>query len=583
MFSNQIKDWKSELVSYREYQTGNYSISAINQHLSYEMRSQNATIKSGAAHVVEGIAKSNQEVAQRISDSTKLVCGSLEKGFESLISANLEGFSQISNDLSQVYSKLSDISEVLGWGFSQTIEQLKTANMLLGNISELLRIPDIQKERQYHIEQGLKFYQNTRSDSDFYGDSLENFNKAEQIEPTDYFVLQRLGLIHLFSIDHLSIEKALEYFLKSSKYSAGEMYDHSSRTTNILELRTSNKFADNLKSILDVKQTTAQTWLYVARCHYILENYPESANYAKKAFELCPNMLEAGFDLAKYYSRLNRISESIEILWSIVPKNKYILQKVVLDFDLMSHKEVETFIYEITSKAKLQVEALQTRINPKPKSTELNEGLLNIISTVEDHVNEQTYIGYQLGIELLTTQQSIELELLNQIKNEEFIFNPEIGLLKTSPVQAVEYINFSKDKIPKFKTYHKLVQDRYNLTQEIEVNCEKLKTLKRENEQNLGGFVIGAALTALGIFFLVLFLTGGGFLKLIWFIGLVISFYHGIIRMIGNYTQLKTKYENEERTIQEDRHRELQQIESRISKLIVAFEAMELEKLDDLL
>lgn len=587
MFSNQIKDWKSELVSYNEYHTRDFTVSAIQQHLSYEMNTQNKLIVAGTAGVVHSnqeIAASNQEIVQRISDSTSLVCGTLERGFESLIECNLQGFESISNDLSKVYSKLSDISGILDWGFAQTIEQLKTANVLLGNIAELLRIPDIQKERQYHVEQGLKFYQNARSDTDFYRDSLENFIQAQEIEATDYFVLQRLGLIHMFSIEHLSIEKSLQYFLKSAKYSAGEMHEHSSRSTNVLELKTNSKFSDNLKTILDVKRTTAQSWLYAARCYYIQEEYQLAADYAKKAVEISYNIQEGGFDLAKYYSRLGRMSECIEILEIIVKENKFILQKVVLDFDLASKKEVEVFIRNITSEAKNELNELSSRINPKPAVTKTNKDLLNIISTVEDYVSADNYINSRLGIELLTNSQSLKLEFLNQESDEGFIYNPNVESKFTSPIQAVEYINFTKDKIPKFFEFHNLVDAKSDLVKEIAERDEEIKVLRKSNEQHLGNLVIGIVLTAVGVFFLILFLTVlGQFIKLLTFIALAVLFYHGIVRIFQSRPHIKFKVESNLREIHFTKCRELNEIETRITELENDFQQMKLEKLIEIL
>ena len=65
------------------------------------------------------------------------------EGINELAEANKAGFDKLAAGLDQ----LSAIN------VHQLMEQ-KLSNLLLGNITELLRIPDFQKERIYHYEQG---------------------------------------------------------------------------------------------------------------------------------------------------------------------------------------------------------------------------------------------------------------------------------------------------------------------------------------------------------------------------------------------------------------------------------------------
>lgn len=119
-------------------------------------------------------------------------------------------------------------------------EQQKISNLLLENIAELLRVPDIEKERNHCIELGLKFFVNAQNDADLYSDSLEELLKAESLMKQDYFVLHRIGLIYLHSIKHINPKVALDYFLRAAKYASIESDPKASRLVNVLKVEKTN-------------------------------------------------------------------------------------------------------------------------------------------------------------------------------------------------------------------------------------------------------------------------------------------------------------------------------------------------------
>lgn len=186
----------------------------------------------------------SKEQSLAIEESTNIVCGSLNSGFE-LLSDNLE---EISFSIDALRSEVNALASVLGWNLSLIIEQQRITNLLLGDIAILLRIPDIQKERQYHIEQGIKFLKNAIYDNDFYEDALKNLLEAEKIESTDYFVLHRIGLVYLYSLKHLNVEKAEAYFKKAAKYAIAETNSGASLKNNYLAKKKEGKYDAILQS-----------------------------------------------------------------------------------------------------------------------------------------------------------------------------------------------------------------------------------------------------------------------------------------------------------------------------------------------
>lgn len=144
---------------------------------------------------------------------------------------------KLGENLSDISTKIDISNELLSnlnRNLNFLIEQQKVTNLLLGDISKLLRIPDSEKERQHKIELGLKFFANAKIDNDLFHDALEQLLFAESMYKQDYFVLYRIGLIYLYAPSLFDVEKAIDYFKRAAKYSIVETDKKSSTLFNIL-------------------------------------------------------------------------------------------------------------------------------------------------------------------------------------------------------------------------------------------------------------------------------------------------------------------------------------------------------------
>lgn len=319
-------------------------------HVKDIVKSQNATqqvIQEQLNFVRDSIASASAEQALAIKESTSAVCGTIDKGF-SLIDSQLK---YIDFSLSEIKSELSNIASILDWNFSIIIAEQKISNLLLGNVAELLRIPDIQKERQYFVEQGLKFLKNSAFDEDFFEDSLLNLKKAEKIEPTDYFILHHIGLIYLNSPKHIDLHLAEEYFRKASKYSVAETFNDSSITRDIIKLNPS-RFFDSQISVDSIKLQAAESYLYAGRCCYIQGKMSEAIELAKKSLDLVPSLLEAAYLQAKSLSSLGKIENAIEIMDWVIDKNRFYSLKMLSDYDFSTKNETTMLLKRKTENAR---------------------------------------------------------------------------------------------------------------------------------------------------------------------------------------------------------------------------------------
>jgi regulator of replication initiation timing len=103
------------------------------------------------------IQETSADQIQAIDATGKKICGQL-----------YTGFSALEKQLGLVSGQLDEIDSRLGL----LVDETKTSNLLLENVAELLRIPESQKQRQHHIEMGLKFLKNALKDEDLYQDAL---------------------------------------------------------------------------------------------------------------------------------------------------------------------------------------------------------------------------------------------------------------------------------------------------------------------------------------------------------------------------------------------------------------------------
>ena len=364
------------------------------------------------------IQSASREQVAAIQQSTNAICGTLESGFE-LLSDDLH---EISYGIEELRSELNSMASMLDWKLSLLIEHQKITNLLLGNIAVLLRIPDIQKERQYHIEQGIKFLKNAIFDDDFYDDSLTNLLKAEKIEPADFFALHRIGLIFMYSPKHLDLKKAEDYFRKAAKYAVAESNSGASVTNNYLVGDLSKNLLEQTPTVDTIKLQAAESYLFAARSCYVQGKLNEAADLASKSFNLVPNMVEAGFMQAKALAANNDEIQAANILEKVINIDRYYSLKTLSDLDLCPKVSIQSLL------KKLQKDTFEKAIiilgNCKQQMIQ-GSNAKEYIEKVERLLNKNTYLTSKKAIDLLDKHRnwnfceplknSIQTNYLNEI------------------------------------------------------------------------------------------------------------------------------------------------------------------------
>lgn len=220
-------------------------------------------------------------VGQYINQASKVQVEAINK----LGQAMGQGMNVLSKQMSEINQNL----QFLNRNMDLQIEQQKLTNLLLENIAELLRVPDVEKQRQHCIELGIKFLVKAQQDPDLYDDALEELLKAEALMRQDYFVLHRIGLIYLSTQKHINPEKALDYFIRAAKYASVETDEE------ILEYFNSLSINYYYEEKLNILSTEKRNELHNELTYFIVSTddlYPKFKNkykYRYKEFDFDSN------------------------------------------------------------------------------------------------------------------------------------------------------------------------------------------------------------------------------------------------------------------------------------------------------
>ena len=284
------------------------------------------------------------QFVQRASTSQVAAMQRLGSQFESSIARQT---AQISSALSAGFSMLNDR---LG-----ALEECQRATvMLTGNIAQLLRIPDSERQRQHAIEMGLKFLSNARHDQDLFEDALEEFLKAEKLQSQDYFVLQKIGMIYLYVLVDLRL--AADYLTRAGKYAAVESHSSSVTSRSLLALDPSRDFAQQsgLQSH-EIARMAAESYIAASRAEYALGNLNPALQLAQKAVKLCPALPAALLQQGKCAASSGQPVLATSSVRHAIAIRPSVGTQVAGDLDLLAIPAVTDLLAKSTTFIKLDV------------------------------------------------------------------------------------------------------------------------------------------------------------------------------------------------------------------------------------
>lgn len=380
--------WKSELSLIDEFfgKEPRFPLATVIEHQAYEFHKQNELIKD---------LSYNQQEDLKIT--TSAICGSLEKGFNKLYEVNSRGFNSIvsslentkeaiTDELWKVNRNLEQIDATLSWGFSAIIDQLTLTNEKLDKIIHLLNIPDSQKQRKYHIEQGFNFIKKTKLNPVFFNKAKQHFEDAVKIEDSDYLSLQQLGIIHLYSKDLLSLNLSEKFFEQSILYSNSD-----------IGFARNQQNSSSFHFTYNPSKITATSLMHLARIYFIREDYTKAYETAKKGLNIY-EMVGIYYDMSKYACVLGKENETISHLEKAISMDRYISVKTINEKVLFKNQYVRNYLKDLEQKVTKKATQDFVEIRNNAHNNTVFKGEINLI---DKFLKEQNYLSSLKALEVI--------------------------------------------------------------------------------------------------------------------------------------------------------------------------------------
>lgn len=316
-------------------------------------------------------AASKRQV-EAIGAASAQITSAIEAGAREISQSVKEAQTAICQGLDNVADLLCDLNRRI----DMQIEQQRLTNVLLGNIAQLLKIPDSEKERQQAITLGIKFFVNAEDHPDLYKDSLDYLLKAESIQPQDYFVLHRIGYLYLYVESLLDPIKAKEYFWRAAKYAEADSSPDAIRIANLLTnaiTAGNSAIASDSNKILLL---AADSYEKAAFAAYVANDVEDAIEYQKKALSL-DNKPENTYNLSKYLAHKGDTETALnELQHAIESAPKYAVA-IFQDDDFLSNPEIIYWIKEKNDSLDLQLQDIIDRTQNPDVAARVNVELKN--------------------------------------------------------------------------------------------------------------------------------------------------------------------------------------------------------------
>jgi len=337
----------------------------------------------------------SKEQAEIIKAGTAAICGTLE-----------DGFGMVTDGLQGVENAIYQLTDTLETHLKMMINEQRYNNMLSENIALLLKVSNSQKERQVNIEKGLKFFNDSLRDPSFFDVSLRFFKKAEGDDDTDYFVLDKIGLIYLSSKEHKNYDEAIKYFTKAVRFSKVDTHPSSIRLANILVGDISKPLHKQNTTIDYIKYLTGQSLLWISVAYYEQAKFSESIKYANEAYQIAPTLLDAGFTLAKSLAASNQNIEAAKVLEPVIRQNRNYSLKTLCDIDLAPKKEINNLLEKLRQETVNEALSRFNKCKSKILSNSKGNDLLNKIECLTNH---KSFLACKRAIDILDKKNSYTL------------------------------------------------------------------------------------------------------------------------------------------------------------------------------
>ncbi len=356
----------------RGFTAMHHSLGCINEGIA-ETNTHLGNIHSSLGTLNENVGQTNQHLKYLTAATMRgLTALHQEQHVTNQHLKNIGKSMDVANhQLQNINQSLRVMGSMIGQGFSLLSERLNATNSLLKNILDELRIPETQRERRFHIEEGVKYLAMALKENDkfYYEDAIAEFETAIQIERKDFYSWFSLGFIYLRSVHHINIAKAVDAFERFVHYARAEAIQRNNQS---------------LKLKID------EAYLLMAEAKYLLQN-PYGAIQLTERCE--SNKEKALFMKVKYLSFMGddgSQQRAADMLRDMLHQNPFLSLQVLEDVDIIKNKWVVSMLDQMRCEAIAEVSKQYDILLQKVKKA--NAAYDDELQKIANIINKNTYL-----------------------------------------------------------------------------------------------------------------------------------------------------------------------------------------------
>ena len=361
-YEELTEEQRRTLIAHRDSQDTRTTIcrsaALVSSSLLYGLDASSARVDRSISRQTEILDSRLYQVQTAFSEGLSSLKDSLDSGLGQIDDTMREGFQEVAGQLAGLSDTMTFWGGRLDRKLKLQLQAQRVGNTLALNLAELMRIPDIQKERQDHLEKGLTFFKNGSIESEYYEYALERLAKALEIEKTDYVALYHLGLIRLYIPQFLDLQQAGDYLAKAGKFAAVESDPRAARLVNILAGDPSKPLREQGTDMGAVKRLAADAFALAAQTYYLRGMNDKALEFFARSLELFPEDRQTRLWKLRALCLLGRSREAIPELRTLIESDPGISLQAAVDPDLAPSVEVRGLLVALHDEATGKLRAL---------------------------------------------------------------------------------------------------------------------------------------------------------------------------------------------------------------------------------
>lgn len=291
-------------------------------------------------------------------------------------------------------------------------EQMELVNTGLAKLSEIMMIPDFEKERLHYYSEGLRYLELAFTNVSRYSDALEFFQKAANTNKRDFLVNHEIGKIFLYSSDNLNIEAAIKALALSFEYA----YD-------------------------EAPMIASEVAQHLAFAYYLNGELDKAVKFGDISFVLDDSRLEGLYISSEANLVLGNTEEGIKGLKHLVNKNHSYLALISENVNISGINQVKTLIEELSNINTTDLDGFSGMVNERLKESVLMEKLSFIKKDLNwynrlvakegiEAANEKldNEYGEEIGYQSVVSKSNSEIAQLNDAKTKRIIEATIVGI-----------------------------------------------------------------------------------------------------------------------------------------------------------